>query len=75
MALKQLNITFYLIYRCRARARTKQDGKHVEIVDPTHNHQLISKRRKKGHLKKMLAMKKSQKKWIKEIDWIELDNF
>lgn len=56
---------FWFSHRCRARARTKQDGKHVEIVDTGHNHQLISQRRKKGHLKKMLEEKKSQrvKEW------------
>lgn len=54
-------------HRCKARVRTKGKGKHLEIVDRTHNHIMLTERRKKGTLKAMYAEKKLKKMPLLEI--------
>lgn len=50
-----LNTFYFLInfknFRCRARLRTKSNGKQLEIVEREHNHKILTERRKKGALK------------------------
>lgn len=47
MRIKDLILNF----RCRARVRTKANGKQLEIVQKEHNHKIVTQRRKKGSLK------------------------
>lgn len=44
--------------RCKARVRTKSDGRKLEIVERRHNHGILKERRKKGTLKKIQGKNK-----------------
>ena len=48
----------FFCFRCKARVRTKANGKQLEIVERAHNHTILTERRKKGTLKAMYAQKK-----------------
>lgn len=45
-------------FRCKARVRTKANGKQLEIVEREHNHNILKKRRKKGTLKAFYEQRK-----------------
>lgn len=44
--------------RCKARVRTRADGKQLEIVEREHNHKILRQRRKKGSLKAFYEQRK-----------------
>lgn len=50
---------FNFSFRCMARVRAKSDGS-MEIVETTHNHGILTERRKKGTLKAMYDEKRKQ---------------
>lgn len=43
--------TQYSVYKCRARIRTKNE--RVDVLNPEHNHAVITEPRKYGSLKNM----------------------
>ncbi|XP_059611349.1 modifier of mdg4-like isoform X8 [Phlebotomus argentipes] len=45
---------------CRARLRTRRNGKQLEIVDSHHNHKILTERRKKGSLKALYDERKQK---------------
>lgn len=53
-------IIIFFCNRCKARVRTEDENGKIELIN-SHNHDIITERRKKGALKAMMELKKEQK--------------